>query len=124
LWRLALDQNFNQDLFNAVKREYGQYREHGKADLDLDVVRLFDVGLSEATDGHESYPRAIRKILGRKVIHRTSRYLNNRMEQDHRGLNSDTTRCEGLGASRGHHGFAWGSMSSGTISGTARSRKK
>lgn len=45
MWRLALDQNFNQDIFNAVKREYGEY---GKPDLD--VVRLFDVGLSEATD--------------------------------------------------------------------------
>jgi len=38
------------------------------------------------TDGHDTYPRAIRKILGRKVEHRTSRYLNNKMEQDHRGI--------------------------------------
>jgi putative transposase len=38
------------------------------------------------TDGHDSYPRAIRRILGRKVIHRMSRYLNNRLEQDHRGI--------------------------------------
>jgi putative transposase len=38
------------------------------------------------TDGHDSYPRAIRRILGRKVLHRTSRYLNNRLEQDHRGI--------------------------------------
>src|ERR687886_1436415 len=36
------------------------------------------------TDGHDSYPRAIRSKLGRHVRHRTSRYLNNRMEQDHR----------------------------------------
>ena len=42
MWRLALDQNFNQDLFKAVIREHGQ--------PDLDVVRLFDVGLSEALD--------------------------------------------------------------------------
>ncbi len=35
------------------------------------------------TDGHFAYPRAIRQILGRKVVHRTSRYLNNRLEQDH-----------------------------------------
>ena len=32
------------------------------------------------TDGHDSYPRAIRNELGRGVRHRTSRYLNNRME--------------------------------------------
>jgi len=38
------------------------------------------------TDGHDSYPRAIRNELGRDVRHRTSRYLNNRMEQDHRGI--------------------------------------
>lgn len=38
------------------------------------------------TDGHDSYPRAIRTELGRVVRHRTSRYLNNRLEQDHRGL--------------------------------------
>jgi len=38
------------------------------------------------TDGHDSYPRAIRSVLGRKVRHRTSRYLNNRLEQDHRGI--------------------------------------
>jgi putative transposase len=38
------------------------------------------------TDGHDSYPRAIRTGLGRAVRHRTSRYLNNRLEQDHRGI--------------------------------------
>ena len=38
------------------------------------------------TDGHGSYPRAIRTMLGRTVRHRTSVYLNNRLEQDHRGI--------------------------------------
>jgi putative transposase len=38
------------------------------------------------TDGHDSYPRAIRTKLGEGVKHRTSRYLNNRLEQDHRGI--------------------------------------
>lgn len=38
------------------------------------------------TDGHDSYLRAIRAELGRGVRHRTSRYLNNRLEQDHRGI--------------------------------------
>ncbi len=38
------------------------------------------------TDGHDSYPRAIRKVLGHKIEHRTNRYLNNRIEQDHRGI--------------------------------------
>src|SRR4051812_7180118 len=38
------------------------------------------------TDGHDSYPRAIRTPLGNRVRHRTSAYLNNRLEQDHRGI--------------------------------------
>jgi len=38
------------------------------------------------TDGHDSYPRAIRTELGKGVRHRTSAYLNNRLEQDHRGV--------------------------------------
>ena len=38
------------------------------------------------TDGHDSYPSAIRTILGEGVRHRTSTYLNNRLEQDHRGI--------------------------------------
>ena len=38
------------------------------------------------TDGLDSYPLAIRSELGQGVRHRTSRYLNNRLEQDHRGV--------------------------------------
>jgi putative transposase len=38
------------------------------------------------TDGYDAYPRAIRETLGAEVKHRTSRYMNNRLEQDHRGI--------------------------------------
>lgn len=38
------------------------------------------------TDGHDTYPRAIRTEPGKGVRHRTNRYLDNRLEQDHRGL--------------------------------------
>jgi putative transposase len=38
------------------------------------------------TDGHNSYPRAIAEVLGEEVKHRCSRYKNNRIEQDHRGI--------------------------------------
>jgi transposase-like protein len=38
------------------------------------------------TDGHDSYPRAVREILGRNVEHRDNAYLNRRIEQDHRGI--------------------------------------
>jgi putative transposase len=44
------------------------------------------------TDGHGSYPRAIRIVLGRRVVHRTSAYKNNGLEQDHRGVKG-RTRC-------------------------------
>ena len=38
------------------------------------------------TDRHPAYGKAIRWILGRKVLHRQNRYLNNRIEQDHRAI--------------------------------------
>ncbi len=50
------------------------------------------------TDAHISYPRAIGRVLGRKVLHRTSRYLNNRLEQDHRGLKQRYYPMRGFGS--------------------------
>jgi transposase-like protein len=52
------------------------------------------------TDGHDAYPRAIQTELGGRVWHRTNGYLNNRLEQDHRGIKG---RCRpmGSGAIRG-----------------------
>lgn len=38
------------------------------------------------TDGHDSYPRAMRERLGEQVTHGCNQYLNNRIEQDHRGI--------------------------------------
>jgi transposase-like protein len=38
------------------------------------------------SDKEVTYPGAIEKGLGRKVEHRTDRYRNNRLEQDHRGI--------------------------------------
>jgi putative transposase len=38
------------------------------------------------TDGHDAYLRAIRNVFGNQVAHRTNRYLNNHLEQDHRGI--------------------------------------
>ncbi|MGI4799667.1 MAG: DDE-type integrase/transposase/recombinase, partial [Janthinobacterium lividum] len=48
------------------------------------------------TDGHGSYPRASRRVLGKTVRHRTSAYLNNRLEQDHRGINGRIRRMRGF----------------------------
>jgi len=50
------------------------------------------------TDGHDAYPRAIRETLGPDVRHRTSRYMNNRMEQDHRGVKQRYYPMRGFGS--------------------------
>ena len=42
--------------------------------------------LRMTTDKHPAYTKAIRWIVGRKVLHRQNQYLNNRMEQDHRHI--------------------------------------
>jgi transposase-like protein len=42
--------------------------------------------LRMTTDRHPAYTKAIRWIVGRKVLHRQNQYLNNRMEQSHRPL--------------------------------------
>lgn len=49
------------------------------------------------TDGHDAYPRAIRRVLGRKVEHRANKYLNNRLEQDHRGIKQRYYPMRGFG---------------------------
>jgi putative transposase len=53
------------------------------------------------TDGHDSYPRATRSTLGRKVLHRTNRYLNNRIEQDHRAVKQRYYPMRGFGSLAG-----------------------
>ena len=50
------------------------------------------------SDGHDSYPRAIREVLGPKVEHRCSAYLNRRIEQDHRGVKQRYYPMLGFGA--------------------------
>ncbi|MCI0809767.1 MAG: DDE-type integrase/transposase/recombinase, partial [Chloroflexi bacterium] len=52
--------------------------------------RLLDTAgekpLRMTTDKHPAYTKAIRWIVGRKVLHRQNQYLNNRMEQSHRPI--------------------------------------
>jgi len=50
------------------------------------------------TDGHDAYPRAIHEILGDGTTHRRSRYKNNRIEQDHRGLKQRYYPMRGFGS--------------------------
>ncbi len=44
------------------------------------------------TDGHGSCPRAVRTMLGRRTVHRTSARKHNGFEQDHRSIKG-RTRC-------------------------------
>ena len=52
------------------------------------------------TDGHGSYPRAIRETLGNDVLHQTNHYLNNLVEQDHRGIKQRYYPMRGCGKRR------------------------
>lgn len=49
------------------------------------------------TDGQRSYPRAVRETMGNEVVHRTNKYLNNRIEQDHRGIKQRYYPMRGFG---------------------------
>jgi putative transposase len=49
------------------------------------------------TDGHTSYPRAIRELLGSAVVHRTNHSLNNRLEHGHRGIKQRYYPMHGFG---------------------------
>ena len=62
----------------------------------LSVVN--EVPKQVTSDGHDSYPRAIREVLGRNVEHRCSAYLNRRIEQDHRGIKQRYYPMLGFGA--------------------------
>jgi putative transposase len=50
------------------------------------------------SDGHDAYPRAICAALGKTVTHRTNAYLNNRLEQDHRGIKGRIRCMRGFGS--------------------------
>ena len=57
------------------------------------------------TDGHDSYPRAIRETLGPNVEHRCSAYLNRRIERDHRGVKQRYYAMLGFGEFRSAQRF-------------------
>lgn len=52
------------------------------------VATVGHLPIKVTTDGESSYPAAIKEALGKRVEHRTSKYLNNKLEQDHRGVKS------------------------------------
>ena len=82
-------------LYRAIDRDGQLVDSMLSAKRDMSVAqRFFQSAKAVAgqspeqvtTDGHHSYPRAIAEVLGKQVKHRCSRYKNNRIEQDHRGI--------------------------------------
>ena len=51
-----------------------------------------------ATDGHNSHRHAIRETLDSDGLHQIDHYLNNRLEQDHRGIKQRYYPMHGFGS--------------------------
>ncbi len=94
-------------LYRAIDREGNLVDARLSETRDMDGAQRFfrqavaTVGHAPdrvTTDGHDAYPRAIRETLGDDVAHRCSRYLNNRIEQDHRGIKQRYYPMRGFGS--------------------------
>ena len=93
--------------YRASDREGNLVDARLRPTRDMDAAQQFflraralagDVPTQVTTDGHDAYPRAIREVLGPAVAHRRSRYKNNRLEQDHRGVKQRYYPMRGFGA--------------------------
>ena len=93
-------------LYRAIDRDGNLIDSMLSKTRDMDAAKRFFKQAREitgckptrvTTDGHTSYPRAIKRMLGRKVQHRRSRYLNNRLEQDHHGIKQRYYPMRGFG---------------------------
>ena len=91
----------------AVRMVFEHERDHSSAStVTGNAARQFLRRLVEVTGGrpervttdkHPSYRKAIRWIIGRKAMHRTTRYLNNYTEQSHRGVKQRYYPMRGFG---------------------------
>ncbi len=94
-------------LYRAIDADGNLVDSMLSAHRDMDAAKRFFARSLEVvvhapeqvtTDGHDAYPRAIRETLGEGVVHRCSRYMNNRMEQDHRGIKGRYHPMRGFGS--------------------------
>ena len=101
-------------LYRAIDREGNLVDSMLSATRDMAAAQRFFRGAVSVTgkvsrqvtsDGHDSYPRAIREVLGPKVEHRCSAYLNRRIEQDHRGVKQRYYPMLGFGGFRSAQRF-------------------
>jgi len=91
----AIDRDGNLvDALLSEKRDMAAARRFFAQALDL----VGQAPEQVTTDGHDAYPRTIRETLGHGVTHRTSRYKNNRIEQDHRGVKQRHYPLRGFGS--------------------------
>jgi putative transposase len=94
-------------LYRAIDREGNLVDSMLSATRDMAAAQRFfrsaqsvtnSVPTQVTTDGHDSYPRAIRETLGPKVKHRCSAYANRRIERDHRAVKQRYYPMLGFGA--------------------------
>ena len=94
-------------LYRASEREGNLVDARLSATRDMDAAQQFfrqalaiaaGAPAQVTTDGHDAYPRAIRETLGSAVVHRTSRYKNNQIEQDHRAIKQRYYSMRGFGS--------------------------
>jgi transposase-like protein len=92
-------------LYRAIDREgnlvdvvLSERRDKAAAEAFFRSARTVTGSIPErvTTDGHDAYPGAIKAELGEAVRHRTNRYLNNHLEQDHRGVKQRTRPMGGF----------------------------
>jgi transposase-like protein len=93
-------------LYRAIDRDGNLVDSMLSQTRDLDAAKRFFQRAARVvghgpdqvtTDGHTAYPRAIRETLGPQVEHRCNQYLNNRLEQDQRGIKQRYYPLRGFG---------------------------
>lgn len=95
------------DLYRAIDRDGNLVDAMLSETCDMDAAKRFLQRASAVvghrpdrvtTDGHDSSPCAIREMLGDELTHRCNRYLNNRLEHDHRGIKQRSYPMRGFGS--------------------------
>jgi putative transposase len=76
----------NQGALVATRLSQTRDLENSTAFLVQAVQTVGHLPHRVTTDGESSYPGAIEAALGKRVEHPTNKYLNNKLEQDHRGV--------------------------------------
>jgi putative transposase len=91
----AVDRDRDGNLVDVLLSEK---RDKTAAEAFFRSARLVTDGISVrvTTDGYAAYPGAIKAELGETVHHHTNRYLNNNLEQEHRGIKQRTQPMGGF----------------------------